>query len=113
MRNYSSVIEGIADIILTINKREIDWGLNQTLAQKMKFLIDFNKDFKDIYIGNYYCPEVIKFLLKEYQFIKTGVDIPQHNSSEKKSNKKPQVVEPEMFKKTRQNIKMFIDEYEV
>ena len=104
MKNYSTVIESLADIVLTVNKREVDFGLNQTLTSKIRFLIENIQDFKDIYIGNYYCPEVIKFLLREFQFIRTGENLP---AEEVKKPKVEEKKEPEMFRSTLEKLQAF------
>ena len=90
--------------MLTVNKREVDFGLNQTLTSKIRFLIENIQDFKDIYIGNHYCPEVIKFLLREFQFVRTGENLP---AEEKKKPKIVEKREPEMFKSTLDKLSAF------
>lgn len=70
MKQYATVIESLTDIVLTINQKDIDRALNQTLPLKIRFLITNIKEFKGMYIGNHYCPEIIAFLLREFLFIK-------------------------------------------
>ena len=74
MKQYSTVIESLTDIVLTINQKDIDRALNQTLPLKIRFLITNIKDFKGMYIGNHYCPEIISFLLKEFLSGPTEID---------------------------------------
>lgn len=72
MKDYANILESLADIVLNINQKDIDRALNQSLALKIRFLIANIADFRDVYIGNHYCPEVIAFLLKEFMFTRFG-----------------------------------------
>ena len=72
MKQYAVVIESLTDIVLTINQKDIDRALNQSLPLKIRFLISNVKDFRGMYIGNHYCPDVVAFLLREFLFIKFG-----------------------------------------
>lgn len=53
MKQYATVVESLTDIVLTINQKDIDRALNQTLPLKIRFLIANIKDFKGMYIGNH------------------------------------------------------------
>lgn len=72
MKDYAHVLESLTDLVLNINQKEIDRALNQSLVLKIRFLIANIGDFKDMYIGNHYCPEVIGYLLKEFMFTRFG-----------------------------------------
>lgn len=67
----------------------------QSFANKVQFLVKNIGEFKDIYIGNYYGPEIVKFLLNEYLFLQKGLEI-----TKKKTKKvEAQAQEPVMFAK--------------
>lgn len=67
----------------------------QSLENKVQFLAKNIAEFKDIYIGNYYGPEIVRFLLNEYLFLQKGYEISKKKV--KKSDMNSQ--EPVMFGK--------------
>jgi len=70
---YRDMIEGITDLVITVNQTEVDKRKIPSLKSKIRFLLKQINGFKGVYIGNYYCPEVVMYLLREYWWMKTGV----------------------------------------
>lgn len=70
---YSTEIEDTLDIILNLKPELLKSGIYQTFNQKIKLLIKNVNEFKGVYLGKLYCPEIISFILKEYLFINHGL----------------------------------------
>lgn len=69
IKNYATVIDNLCDIVLSVIEVEGE-KLTMSLATKVDFLSRYAHSFQGLYIGNHYCPEIIKYLLEEYLFIK-------------------------------------------
>jgi hypothetical protein len=66
-------IEEVIDMIIHLRPDIKQTGIYQTFNQKLKLMITSLPYFKKLYIGRYYCPELIYVLLKEVIYIKFGI----------------------------------------
>lgn len=120
MRQYAVVIESLVDIVLNINQKELDRALNQSLALKIRYMITNIREFKDMYIGNHYCPEIVMFLLKEFMLIRFGqmyrapLKMKKDDEEEDQPTKldKDGVEQPKMFSKSLGLLKAYCLELE-
>lgn len=74
------VLESLADLLIGINGVDEGERVLQSLNQKIKYLISNVHIYKDVYIGNHYCPDFIKYLLKEFTWLRYGTQEPDYKN---------------------------------
>lgn len=97
---YITEIEDTLDIILNLKPELLKSGIYQTFNQKVLLLLKNIKEFRSVYLGKLYCPEIIVFILKEYLQLQHGLHIKE------RENEKPMKMKVNQDGK-KVNIKIF------
>ena len=76
MRDYYAALKPLINLLVsTVVGDKVDKNTLPSTLSKIKYLISHLPDYKDIYLGNYYCPEIALYLLREYIYARTGKKI--------------------------------------
>jgi len=75
VKEYRQSLEGLTDLVITVNQTEVDKSMFSSLDAKIKFMTKEVKGFQGVYVGSYYCLEIVKFILSEYYFLINGMKI--------------------------------------